>query len=255
MGTASPHKDNELGRWLAPFRSVSPRALVYGAGALALMLVYLVQGHPSFFTAHLAPRLVPGASPAEVALWATVYQWACAFVLFLVVPALLLKLAGKESLRALGLGLGDWRAGLWVAGAGLVLLALPGGLSAGWMPAFVEEYPLSKWAPADGGRFVLYELAYGLLYYVAWESFFRGFLQMGLRGHIGDVGAILVQTTASTLLHIGKPPGEIWAALLAGFLFGAAVLRTRSVWPLVIIHWGLGVITDLSCAHAGGIWP
>lgn len=255
MAPSIDKSDTELGRWLAPLRGVSPRAVIYGAGALALMIVYLVQGHPSFFTAHLAPALLPGAPPAEVELWSTVYQWVCAFVLFLVVPALLLKLVARERLRALGLGLGDWRAGLWVAGAGLVLIALPGGLSAGWMPAFVEEYPLAGLAAADGGRFVLYELAYGLLYYVAWESFFRGFLQLGLRAHIGDVGAILVQTTASTLLHIGKPPGEIWAALLAGFVFGAAVLRTRSVWPLVIVHWGLGVATDLSCAHAAGIWP
>jgi uncharacterized protein len=250
MGNQGPRLRQEFQRLIEPYRSAPWRATLYGAVALALMLVYLVQGHRGFFAAHFAPT---GMSGPEIEWWGTLYQFGAAFVLFFLVPLSLLKFAAGEKLGALGLGLGDWKAGLVVALAGLVLIALPGGLSAGAMPDFLAEYPLSRMACDSVGRLVVYELAYGLLYYVAWESFFRGFLQMGLRPHIGDVGAILVQTATSTLLHIGKPVNEIWAALLAGFLFGTLVLRTRSVWPLVIVHWGLGVVTDLSCAHASGL--
>lgn len=241
----------ELLRLAAPFRSVNWRAPVYGGLALALMLVYLFQGRRWFFAAHLAPS---GMGAGDVELWGVIYQFGSAFVLFLVVPIMFYRLVGRDKLGDIGLGLGDWKFGLVVALIGLLLIALPGGLSAGGMADFRAEYPLAKSACISTGMFVVYELAYGLLYYVAWESFFRGFLQMGLQPHIGDVGAILVQTTASTLLHIGKPLGEIWAALLAGFLFGAIVIRTRSIWPLVLIHWGLGLITDLSCAHAAGLF-
>jgi membrane protease YdiL (CAAX protease family) len=218
------------------------------------MLVYLYQGQREFFYEHLAPGLFPSTLGAEVEWWGTLYQFAGAFVLFFLVPLVLIKFLGGEKLRDLGLGLGDVKLGFWVVVLGWLVLALPGGFSAGGMEDFRAEYPLAKLSVESGSRFVLYQLAYGLLYYVAWEAFFRGFLQMGLRPHIGDVAAILVQTVASTLLHIGKPMGETWAALLAGFLFGALMLRIRSIWPLVLVHWGLGLLTDVFCARALGLW-
>ena len=57
-------------------------------------------------------------------------------------------------------------------------------------------------------------------YYLGWEFFFRGFMQFGLRGALGDWNAILVQTLASCLIHIGKPAGEIYGAIVAGLLWG-----------------------------------
>jgi CAAX protease family protein len=250
MTTESGKFKREIQKLLQPFKTAPAKGTIYGALALVLMLVYLLQGHRNFFAAHFAPA---DLSAAWVEWWGTLYQFGAAFVLLFLVPLFLLKFAGKEKLGELGLGIGDWKAGLLISFLGLLLIALPGGLSAGAMPDFRAEYPLSKLACESVGRLVVYQLAYGLLYYVAWEAFFRGFVQLGLRPHIGDVGAILVQTATSTLMHIGKPDNEIWAALLAGFVFGAIVVRTRSIWPLVIIHWGLGIATDLSCASASGL--
>jgi hypothetical protein len=31
------------------------------------------------------------------------------------------------------------------------------------------------------------------------------------------------------------------------------MLRMRSIWPLVLVHWGLGLLTDVFCARAAGI--
>ncbi len=243
----------ELLGLVAPYRKASLRPTIYGAFALALMLVYLYPGQRGFFLEHLAPGLLPGAPGAQLEWWGTLYQFASAWLLLFLVPLLLLKFAAGEKLGDLGLGLGNPRFGVWVVVLGWLLLALPGGLSACGMDDFLAEYPLARLSVQSGSRFILYQLAYGLLYYVAWEAFFRGFLQMGLRPYIGDLAAILVQTAASTLLHIGKPMGETWAALLAGFLFGALMLRMRSIWPLVLVHWGLGLLTDVFCARAAGI--
>lgn len=244
----------EILRLIDPLRTVPWRATFYGAVALSLMLVYFYQGSRGFFAANLASRWVPGSELEVVEWWGVLYQFSCAFILFFLVPAFLLKVLGREKLSDLGLGLGDWKAGIWALVLGILAISIPFGVTAGSMPDFRAEYPMAKLAASSAGRFIFYQLAYGLLYYVAWEAFFRGFLQLGLRHHVGDVGAILIQTTASTLLHIGKPLGEIWAALAAGFLFGVVVLRTRSIWPLVLVHWGLGLVTDISCARASGIW-
>ena len=104
----------ELFGLVAPFRKAPLRATLYGAGALALMLVYLYQGHRGFFYEHFAPGLLPGASIAEVEWWGTLYQFASAFVLFFLVPLVLLKCLGGEKLSDLGLGLGDVKFGFWV---------------------------------------------------------------------------------------------------------------------------------------------
>ena len=81
-----------------------------------------------------------------------------------------------------------------------------------------------------------------------------GSLLFGLRERLGTGGALLFQTAISTLVHIGKPVGELVGAAPAGFLFGAAALRTRSVlWPL-LLHWYLGALMDVESvrrAHGG----
>ncbi len=236
---------------LLPLAGQTGRAAVYAGAALALMLVYLQFGQRSFFTAQLAGALLPLPAAGQVQLWAALYQFAAAFACFFLLPVLLLGLT-QQSVREAGLGLGDWRAGLVVAGLGVLLVALPGGISAGGMADFRAEYPMGREAAASMPTFIYYQLAYGLLYYVAWESFFRGFLQLGLSKYLGTAGALLFQTSASTLLHIGKPFAEIWAALAAGFVFGLLAVRLRSIWPLVIVHWALGLLTDLFCARAAG---
>lgn len=243
----------ELLGLLAPFGDTRARAAIYFSAALALALIYLYQGQRVFFASRMAPSLMPGAAAAEIELWGVFYQFACTFLLFFLVPALLLKFTGRERLADLGLGPGDVRFGLVVAILGLALIALPGGFLAGCVDDFRAEYPLARMSTDSASMFVLYQLAYGLLYYLAWEAFFRGFVQMGLRPHIGDLGAIMVQTAFSTLVHIGKPNAEIWAAMLAGFVFGALMLRLRSIWSLVLVHWGLGLFTDIFCARAAGM--
>jgi membrane protease YdiL (CAAX protease family) len=239
----------ELLRMLRPLE-----ATALAAGGLVLLLVWLLWGGRGFFAAHLAPQWLSGEPAEVVEWWSLIYQFACAQLLFLWLPLIVLR-ARRQSLRGLGLGLGDARAGFGVAvPLGILLLAIPGGLLASTQPDFVAEYPMARLAAASGANFAIYQLAYGLLYYAAYEAFFRGVLQLSLARWIGALSAILVQTAITTLLHIGKPAGEIFSALFAGLLFGALVLRLGSVWPLWLIHWALGAATDFFCARAGGLW-
>jgi uncharacterized protein len=70
-------------------------------------------------------------------------------------------------------------------------------------------------------------------------------VQNGLRDSLGEWTAILVQTGLSTLMHIGKPAGEIYGAILGGVVFGLVALRSRSLLYVILIHWVLGVALDL----------
>ncbi len=90
----------------------------------------------------------------------------------------------------------------------------------------------------------LWALTY-LPLYIGWEFFFRGFLQFGLKKHYGVAIAILVPAILTVLMHIGKPEGESWGALVGGIYLGLLALRTRSmVYPL-LFPWYSGMLNTI----------
>lgn len=209
-------------------------------------VVYVYQGSPAFYLAHVDPT---GSSLSE--MYAQLWRFTSVLVLFFAVPALAYRLGARRPLCELGLRLGDWKAGLRIVAPAVLLLAPLLWLSSA-DPAFLREYPLSRVAAATAGRLVGYELAYGA-YYFGWEFLFRGALQLGLRRRFGAVGACMIQLGPSVLLHIGKPVGETWGAVVAAPLFGALAIRTGSFLPLFLLHWAIGVLNDLMCALRQGL--
>jgi membrane protease YdiL (CAAX protease family) len=226
---------------LAPLRGVPGQALVSVLGGLALLTLYLYGGHHRVFVARFG-HLV---ADSRYAAWAAHgYQFASACVLLLAIPLLWLRMTGKRLADA-GLAVGDWRAGLGLFAVGALLLAAPLYLGAG-SPEMQAEYPLVQAAGRSVRLFLLWELTY-LSYYIAWEFFFRGFWGLALVEELGAFGALALQTAASTLMHIGKPAAETAAAIVGGVGFGLIALRSRSVLYVILLHWTVGMLTDLFC--------
>jgi membrane protease YdiL (CAAX protease family) len=178
-------------------------------------------------------------------LLAVLYQWAAFFILVGLIPAVYAHMRMKTSIRDLGGGLGDKRFGSIIVAFTLPLIILPLAYISSQMPEIIVEYPLAKVLFTRPDMVIWYELAYILIYYIAWEFYFRGFLLFSLERAFGGVSAILIQTISSALVHIGKPEGELMGAIVAGVVFGALALRTRSFWYGFIIHASLGVFVDL----------
>lgn len=217
--------------------------------AVVLPVAYVQFGSSGFYQGIVAPMARVAGHPLSE-MHARLYQFLAAFVLFFVVPAVVWKGILGRGLREAGFGVGDWRFG-WKSLAVAVVLAVPLAFVAAGQADFQAEYPLSRTAVQDGGRFAAYEAAL-LLYYVGWEFLFRGFMLFGLRDRYGDFGAVAMQVFPSVLLHIGKPAGELWGSVVAGFLFGAWALRTGSVVYVLAFHYVLGVLNDCFCAWRGG---
>ena len=172
--------------------------------------------------------------------------FAAFFVLLLALPCLLVVLTSVrpfETLSSFGWSLG--RVGL---GSGLTLAGLPLAVLAGSIgsrdPAMDRTYPFAKAACADGRTFVGYELSYLALYYLPWESVFRGALFLPLVPAIGLVPALAVQTAISTLLHVGHPDAEVFAAAGAGLAFGLIAYFTGSFVYTLVLHAATGIATD-----------
>jgi hypothetical protein len=174
------------------------------------------------------------------------------FVLMFAAPVAWLLAVGRPSgltPAALGLRIGDWRVGLASCLVAVPLLAITL-LNSSRDPVIRAWYPFSKEATRSAGRFFLYEAAYVILYYLAWDFAFRGLVQMSLArllpaGLPGTIVAILVQTALSTIFHLGHPDSEIWGAFAVGIIFGAITAATGSMLYSFAIHAVVGVGNDL----------
>jgi len=168
------------------------------------------------------------------------------FVLLLAVPCLLAALASSEP-RATLASFG-WTFGQAGRGFALAAIGLPVAILAGFIgsrdPAMQKMYPFAKAACASARTFAGYELAYLFLYYLPWESVFRGVLFLPLVPAAGLIPALAVQTVISTLLHIGHPDTEVFAAAGAGLVFGAIAYATGSFLYPFILHATTGIATD-----------
>ena len=194
---------------------------------------------------YCAPESLAAQFPAAVGdarvAGAIGYFLSC-FVLLGVLPALTIKLLFRERLRDYGVGLGvpGRTLGTLAFYAPLFLLAAYG---ASTDPEILAKFPINRQAGSSPAMFALHAATYGL-YYVGWEFYFRGFLLCGLRDSLGAANAVLIQTLASALLHIGGPASEAFGAVLGGLLWGALALRTRSLVPSLGQHYLLGIALD-----------
>jgi len=74
-----------------------------------------------------------------------------------------------------------------------------------------------------------------VIYLLAWEFIFRGFLLFGLKSRFKEA-SILVQMIPFVLLHLGKPEIETLSTLITGLYFGWVAYRGNSFWPAYIMH-------------------
>ncbi len=222
------------------FRKEDIHYYVMLLSAPVLLTIYRYHGYPQYFFGYF-PRMraVPGGD-----VIAAYWQFSIFFLLMFVLPVVYVKFVMRKPLGNFGWGLGDVKYGVkWLLT--IPLLVVPLMFVASKMPGLRVEYPLAKTLLHNRDALFLYESAYVLFYYVAWEFFFRGFLLFGLRERFGDVNAILIQTISSCLVHIGKPESEIIGSIVVGVLFGMIALRSKSIWYVFLIHASIGVFTDL----------
>ncbi len=78
------------------------------------------------------------------------------------------------------------------------------------------------------------------IYYFCEEFFFRGFYFMYLWKKIGWHSYWITEITFM-FAHLGKPMIEIWVSFPVGILLNILTLRTKSIYPAVVVHTTIGV--------------
>lgn len=185
----------------------------------------------------------------EVSWWAGTQ-----IVFYLIVPMVIvvaLRLRPADiGWRVRGTG-GDWK-----KYAALFVIAAPFVIVASGTAQFQESYPLYEITRGQTG--VWRDLAIWWPFYVAQfvaiETFFRGYLVIGLVPALGRL-SILVATVPYLMIHFVKPPMEAAASIVGGLVMGTLAYRTRSVWWGVALHVAVAALMDvMSLGHKGFIW-
>lgn len=142
-----------------------------------------------------------------------------------------------------GIRLGDWRAGVVIAGGGItvmtaVILVLVR------LPDFTAYYAPQA---APWPQVVLTTV----LEVIPAEFFFRGFLLFALLRVTGPV-AVVIATMPFAFVHLGKPEYETLSTLAGGLLYGWLDWRTGSVLWSGAAHAAILSIAVIAAGALGG---
>lgn len=216
---------------------------------IAVVLLLLDRyGLQQYFMNEHAGRLVSGGMDInQVRFLAQLWFSAANVALFIVLPLAFHYCFPVSFDNALG-----WRwpgAGAhWGVYALLVAIMLPVSWVAASSPGFHEFYPMFK--PANAGQWLAYEAVY-LLQFVCVEFFFRGFALFRLESRFG-LHAVTLMVIPYALIHVHKPLPEALGAVVAGVILGLLAVKSRSIWPGVMIHCSVALMMDtFALYHAG----
>lgn len=178
--------------------------------------------------------------PAEKLLQDTLVVMA----FFLVIPLLYSKIITKKTLGELGLRLGNWKMGLMLAGAGLLLSASVSYLLVAYSD-FSSRYYLAQWVKGGFWSFVLYEVLIVSYFILLYEFFFRGFIMLGILKKMG-AGAVILQV-AFFGLFLALANSLDWGVspyIIAALVGGTIAYKTKSIAYSAAYAWLFIVITD-----------
>jgi len=194
-----------------------------------LVLVHYAYGNRRWFLEALGPHF----PASRRVLYSFGWWFATQGVLGFLIPVLCLRFLFRRPAAECGIGLGDWKLALTIAG-----LYLPLVIVGTWYltdtPGFRAKYPENKEITRDWQVFLVYELLF-LTYWIGWEYLWRGFVLFGTR-HTFGLYAIFVQMVPFAIRHVDKPFAEGVLSVFGGVALGAVVWRCRSFWIAVPIH-------------------
>ncbi len=154
------------------------------------------------------------------------------FVAYLLVPGVASLLLWQKPWQYFRLG--NYRA-VWKPLASFVVIVLA---STAWLATFDSwQDHYSAWGWAEVRKFALG----AFLTMICGEFFFRGFLLFPLYDRFGGYALPMV-VMPYTVIHAGKPVGELFGSIVFGLGLSYLAVRSRSIWYSVGLHWLLAIL-------------
>ena len=118
------------------------------------------------------------------------------------------------------------------------------------LPSFYTGYPeirFARWSRS----LALLDLVAWLVYLVAYEFLFRGFLMLSLVPAFGVWPAVLVTSALYIYSHVPKYPPEVVSCLFLAPLFAVATLTTGSIVCPILVHTFFAWYSEVCAVRAG----
>ena len=214
---------------------------------LALFILHFIFGSETFFK----KRFLRSGKREELRRFQSMavhYKRVSAFFLFGAVPVVLIKLLYRDTLGKYGLLRGNGR----ITPAIIIPVLIATGFTLIFFskkPKVFSRYPEIERAMESRSAFAVSTLTY-VLYFLGYESLYRGFLFFGLRGYIGNWGAVFVSMFFTVLGHLRTQKLVIAGSAATGLLFPYLVYLAGSIWPVFILHCVIGVFMDVFCIRS-----
>jgi len=160
-------------------------------------------------------------------------------ILYLFIPLLVILFVFKENPRDYGFQLGDWRAGVLISAACLLVI-----IPILWFFVHADPSMRAYYQPLSGSSLPVYTF----VTLFGWEFLFRGWLTFAYVRKFGGDG-LWLQAVPFAIAHITKPAGETLSTVFGGFIFGWIAWRTGSFLYPFLIHWAIFTFVVLA---AGG---
>ena len=150
-------------------------------------------------------------------------------ILYLAVPMIFILFVFRENPKDYGFQLGDWKAGLIITLASLLVF-----LPVIWFLVHGNQgmkqyydHPFNIPIPL-----------YAFFEIFGWEFLFRGWLTFAYTRSYGANG-LWLQAVPFALMHLTKPEAETISTIFGGFFFGWVAYRTKSFLYPFLIHWAI----------------
>jgi membrane protease YdiL (CAAX protease family) len=214
-------------------------------------IVIFVAALISLWFGRFGIRYIPDSTTrlAEMCWWAGTQ-----IVSYLIVPLIVVRCIGMKPIDI------GWKfrgtSSHWKYYAILLVIAVPFVVVASTTTEFQESYPLFEEFRGQEGAWSDLRIwwIFYVLQFVAVETFFRGFLVLGLAKRFGQA-SIFIATIPYLMIHFSKPPVEALAAIIGGIVMGYLAYRTKSVWWGIALHVSVAALMDfLSLGQKGFIW-
>lgn len=178
-------------------------------------------------------------------LWHFGFFQLCTIVFFLFIPLFINQIFYKEKTSDLGLAIPVKKMQGIIFTAIAFIVTLPLILFAVKLKFFQIFYTLHH---PSSEKLAIIIFVFMPLYYFCEEFFFRGFLFLNLWRRVGW-HSFWITDIIFVWAHVAKPPLEMLIALPAGIVFAWLTLKTRSIFPSMIVHYSLGVTMQLLVNH------
>jgi len=228
----------DLKKILTPFRKTGRESyLLFLLAPLLYGIYHYALGAPAI-ASFLSPSIHWPEADIRIAI-----QYVYSFLFLGLAPVLLIKFVFRKKLRDFGMNPRPYRAnGIFIL-IGLLFVIAADLYAFHFDPEYRRFYPQLPGSLADHALFP-WSVFFFVIYYLGYETFFRGFLLFGMEKLLGAVPAILLSAFLTALVHLHRPFSEFLSSIPAGLVFGAFALYTRSYFGILVVHISLGLMLE-----------